>query len=89
MTCQVAGAFAVFGTLRWAVDYMNVKEKKLKSYNRFESCSGEYLAIQPQAYDDFEVAGGLIRSSSWIAIGVVIMWALVCITGCGVALIKR
>lgn len=43
--CTGSGAFAVFGCLRWAVDFMNVKEKKLTSYTRFAQCSSEYLTI--------------------------------------------
>lgn len=89
ITLQVAGAFAVFGTLRWAVDYMDVKEKKLSSYNRLAACSTEYLAVQPQAYDDFEKAGSFIRTSSWLAITVVVLWACLCIGGCGFAFLKR
>jgi hypothetical protein len=30
--CTGAGACAVFGTLRWANDYMNIKDKQLISY---------------------------------------------------------
>lgn len=45
VVCTGSGAFAVFGCLRWAVDYMNIKEKKLASYTRFAQCSTEFLTI--------------------------------------------
>lgn len=45
IVCTFSGSCAVFGCLRWAVDYMNVKEKKLASYTRFAQCSTAELTI--------------------------------------------
>jgi hypothetical protein len=81
--CTGSGAFAVFGCLRWAVDFMNVKEKKLTSYTRFAQCSSDYLTIQPAAYANFELALAYIRQSSWMALGIVIMWSTFLVFGCG------
>ena len=87
--CTGAGACAVVGTLRWANDFMDIKEKKLISYKRFAACSSEYLSITPQAYLDFELAVSMIRSSSWMAVSIIILDCLIICCACGALFVKK
>jgi len=87
--CTGAGACAVFGCLRWANDFMDIKEKKLISYTRFAACSSEYLTITQQAYVDFELAVGMIRSASWMAVSVIILDCLIICCACGFLFTQR